>query len=272
MAEQPLALEPASAAYESLTDELAALEPHETLRVNVDVSRAASRALRAAPLIRALAPEMERHLPTLPRDRVLRIETYALAAWYAHACAWSIKRQSATKGLAAKARPLRDKLLTAADLFATAGFIDAGKVKDIRAGQGRLDMAKDMVALAALLEEAWPRIATTTLVTRGDLRLASKTGGELLHAIAHGEVALREQRALMADRCARAFTLLWRVYDIARKAVVFLRWEERDADTIAPSLCDNGGGRPKRARSRAEPEAPVEPAPDLEEEASPASA
>jgi len=260
MSDEPLALEPASAAYESLTDELAALEPHEVLRVNVDVSRAASRALRAAPQIRELVPEMERHLPELPHERVLRLETYALAAWYAHACAWSIRKQSATKGLTAKARPLRDKLLAAADLFATAGFIDAAKIKEIRSGQGRLDRAKDMIALAALLEEAWPRIGSNTLITRGELRAATKLGGELLHAIAHGESALREQRAVLSDRCARAFTLLWRVYDIARRAVVFLRWEERDAETIAPSLCDNGGGRRRRVRTPTDPARPPEPA------------
>lgn len=248
MSSPTLALEPAAAAYESLKDELAAIPATAIMRVNVDVSRAASRALRVAPLIRELVPQMAVHAPTLPLDRVLRLETYALAAWYAHACTWSVKRLSVTKELAARARPLRAKLLTAAQLFVQAGFLDANKVADIRAGQGRLDIAKDMIALAALLEAAWPQVGTSTIITRDDLTRASVAGSELLNAIAHGERELAEKRASMGEGCARAYTLLWTAYDVARRAVCFLRWEQGDAHVIAPSLSDNRGGKRKRGR------------------------
>jgi len=77
----------------------------------------------------------------------------------------------------------------------------------------------------------------------------------------------------MSDRCARAFTLLCRVYDLAQKAVVFLRWEHGDADAIAPSLFDNGGGRPKRARPDSSPSGtPEAPTNEEAEEASAVSA
>jgi hypothetical protein len=204
------------------------------------------------PHIRELLPQIERQLPELPLDRVRKLETYALAAWYAHACAWRVKTLSATKELAVEAKPLRNKLLKAADVFSDAGFIDPAKVAAIRGGQGRLDMAKDMVALAAILHAAWPRIGSNALVSPEELRQAADLGGQLVHAIAHGEREIREQRAVMADRCARAFTLLWRAYDTAQRAVVFLRWEQGDAGQIAPSLFDNRGGRRRSTKRAAE--------------------
>jgi len=244
--------DPAAAAYESLGDELSALSPDEVMRVNVDVSRAASRALRVTPHIRELLPDIERQLPALPLERLRKLETYALAAWYAHACAWRIRKLSPTRELVIRAKPLRNKLLKAADVFSDAGFIDRTRVTTIRSGQGRLDMAKDMVALAHILQQAWPRIGPNALVTPEDLQQAGDLGQELINAIAHGERALHDQRWAMADRCARAFTLLWRAYDTAQRALVFLRWREGDAWEIAPSLFDQGGGRRKSSKRSTE--------------------
>ncbi|WP_437980893.1 hypothetical protein [Sorangium sp. So ce117] len=46
-----------------------------------------------------------------------------------------------------------------------------------------------------------------------------------------------------ADRRARAFSLLVHAYDQTRRAVAYLRWDEEDADTIAPSLYKGRTGR-----------------------------
>jgi hypothetical protein len=241
----------AASAYESITAELAALRERELLPVNVDVSRAASRALRAAPRIHQLIPEMERQLPELPFDRVRKLETYALAAWYAHASAWSVRTLSPTRELVARAKPLRHKLLRAAECFGTAGFVNEEEVAHIRRGQGRRDMAKDMVALAKILRDGWHRFGDNALVTREEVEKAGDLGHELMQAIGHGEYAARMKRSAMADQCARAFTLLWRAYDTARRAVIFLRWDHGDAQQIAPSLFIDAGSRRKRTKRAA---------------------
>ena len=76
-----------------------------------------------------------------------------------------------------------------------------------------------------------------------------------------------------AERRLRAFALFMRAYDACRRAIAYLRWDEDDADTIAPSLFKGRGGRrpsepgadgapePARAPVRAEDEgAPAQPA------------
>ncbi|MBI5479925.1 MAG: hypothetical protein HY906_13755 [Deltaproteobacteria bacterium] len=45
------------------------------------------------------------------------------------------------------------------------------------------------------------------------------------------------------DRRDRAFTLLVNAYDTFQRAVTYLRWNEGDAGTIAPSLFDYRSGR-----------------------------
>ena len=60
---------------------------------------------------------------------------------------------------------------------------------------------------------------------------------------------LREQGPAVVQDVARirdqAFTLMMRAYDEVRRAVTFLRWQQGDADTIAPSLYAGRGGRGK---------------------------
>jgi len=75
-----------------------------------------------------------------------------------------------------------------------------------------------------------------------------------------------------AERRACAFTLFMRAYDQARRAVIFLRWDEGDADEIAPSLYKGRGGRGQRAEAPAEAPAASTEAPAAASTEAPAKA
>jgi len=68
-------------------------------------------------------------------------------------------------------------------------------------------------------------------------------------------VGLREQAeaasAATANQRDRAFTLFVRCYDQIQRVVYFLRWNEDDADTIAPSLYPS---RPRKSQRGTETE------------------
>jgi hypothetical protein len=91
---------------------------------------------------------------------------------------------------------------------------------------------------------------------------AAELAPELLVALGergHGKTA--SSAAAAADRRARAFTLLVDAYDACRRAVTYLRWNEGDADLIAPSLFKLRGPRRSPAEAPPEPPAPA-PAPE----------
>ena len=84
-------------------------------------------------------------------------------------------------------------------------------------------------------------------------------GEELVNALADGERAVRLKRTEVADRCVRTFTLLCRAYDTAQRAIAFLRWHEKDASLIAPSLFAREPGRRKRTSRQTSPQEAAAP-------------
>ncbi|WP_437590230.1 hypothetical protein [Sorangium sp. So ce1000] len=218
----------------------------EVVPINVDIPRAVSVAIGAVPHLQALRPRFVEELPKHPLSQLDKLQTYALAAWYAHLLALPTSAgPDALKRLLDEAAPLREDLLVAAEALAHKGIVDAQRVAEIRSGQGHLDTANDLVALAALFSEVWDAVKNRTTVEWGDVERASRLGPELLVALgARQQPGLPAPKAGdAAERRARAFTLLVNAYDACRRAASYLRWNEGDAEAIAPSLFARGGGR-----------------------------
>ncbi|MBI5482654.1 MAG: hypothetical protein HY906_27620 [Deltaproteobacteria bacterium] len=69
-----------------------------------------------------------------------------------------------------------------------------------------------------------------------------EVGAQLLAALGLKQ-ARTEKPKESVDRRDRAFTLLVNACDTFQRAVAYLRWNEGDADAIAPSLFDYRSGR-----------------------------
>ncbi|WP_437681947.1 hypothetical protein [Sorangium sp. So ce131] len=130
-----------------------------------------------------------------------------------------------------------------AEALARRGLLDAETVAEIRAGQGHIDTANDLVALSALFGASWPEIAGKTAATEEEVKRAGEIGPQLLAALGVREHGKGPGPTEAADKRARAFALLVHAYDQTRRAVAYLRWNEGDAETIAPSLYKGRGGR-----------------------------
>jgi hypothetical protein len=230
--------ERAQAALEKLRPKLAALRPEEVLPVNIDIPTAASIALGAHERLLGLRPTLVEQLRKHEVELLDELPTYALAAWYAHL----ISLPSAGDGdraqrLTEEAAPLRESLLVAAEALAHRGMLDPGRVAEIRAGQGNIDRANDLVGLADLFLQAWPQIAQRTAIDRAEVERAAALGPELLAALGSRGLADRQRSNPEArDLRARAFTLLVNAYEECMRAVTYLRWYEKDAEAFTPSL------------------------------------
>jgi len=122
-----------------------------------------------------------------------------------------------------------------AKILVQRGLIPAMRLSKLKGPNGSRNTACDLLTLAALLRDSWPNIANRTATRMTDLERAEILGDGLISAI-----ALRDQSTAKAvesaDQRQRAYTLFVSAYDELRRAVVFLRWYEGDADVIAPSL------------------------------------
>ncbi|MGK3963782.1 hypothetical protein WMF38_06345 [Sorangium sp. So ce118] len=241
---KPSAPPQAAAAFDKALPEIEALSPDRLIAMNLDVPRVVSQVLGVLPGLRALRADIAEHLPTFDIARLDRLETYALAAWYAHLL-WlsSGDAESAVKPLLAEAAPLRENLLGDAEALARRGLLEAATVADIRAGQGHIDVANDLVALSTLFSASWSEIAGKTAATAEEVKRAGEVGPQLLAALGVREHGKGPGPTEAADKRARAFALLVHAYDQVRRAIAFLRWDEGDADVIAPSLYKGRTGR-----------------------------
>ncbi|WP_437763634.1 hypothetical protein WMF27_40010 [Sorangium sp. So ce281] len=240
---KPSAPNEAAEAFAQIEPELERVE--KVVPINVDIPRAVAVAVGAVPHLKALRARFVDELPRFPIEALDKLMSYALGAWYAHLLALPAgPGQDGMKPLLDEASALRADLLVAAEALAHKGFVDAGRVAEIRSGNGHLDTANDLVALGALFGEAWDAVKNRTTVEWADVERASKLGPELLVALgARNQPGLPAPKAAdPADRRARAFTLLVRAYDQCRRGVTYLRWAEGDHDAIAPSLFASRGG------------------------------
>jgi hypothetical protein len=142
---------------------------------------------------------------------------------------------------------VRETLLADANTLVARGYINASVLKQLKGPVGYKNVATDLQILGSVLKDNWATIAGKCATQLGELEHAIKLAARILRV-----VGLREQSpaviAAAADIRMRAFTLFTRAYDDARRAVIYVRWHEGDADAIAPSLyAGRSNGRKKPA-------------------------
>lgn len=238
---QPATPGEAGQAFERVRAAIEAVTDSELTALNVDVPHAVSVVLTALQAVEPLQPELAK-LPQLDHAELGKLRDYAFAAWFSHLTASSAISESEKEAMLAEAAPLRAELLVAAEALAYKGAVDQAAVAAVRAGNGNVDRANDLVALAALFTGAWERVHNKTMVTWQDVEKAGALGSRLFMALSAGPVDVVAAEGLRA----RAFTLLARTYEQLRRGVGFLRWNEEDAEVLAPSIY---AGRKRRRAS-----------------------
>ena len=252
----------ASIAYAKVEPEFTKLLPEQLIRVSLDITKAASMAIGAIPAITSFRADILSAVPQFPIEKLDRLEEYALAAFYAHILSLPPGSDgSPAAPLLEEAGPLRETLLFAAQALAKKGYFEEGRVADIRSGTGHFDTSNDLASLARLYREKWSVVEHRTAVEKAEVDRADTLSTELVVALGarlqpNGEPVTVGQAA---ENRTRAFTLFMNAYDTCRKAISFLRWDQGDAEQIAPSLFVRTRGR--KAQDSSEPEPPAAPAP-----------
>ena len=159
------------------------------------------------------------------------------------------------------------------------GLIAADSLSELSGPVGYKNLAADLQSLSTIYLANWEKLADTTSVKQEEFQRAQQLSFYLFRSVGRRE----QSPALVAetaDMRARAFTLLTDAYDNARRAIIYLRWNEGDADIICPSLfagrsngrikpADNQSAKPANANDKpVTPSANPTPAPNANVSAS----
>lgn len=228
------------AAYEQTLPVAQALAVDDLLPVNVDLPTAVNTAIGRMPQILALRERVKEELPKFDLSRFDQLEQYALAAGHSHTRFLTASTPpQALADLNTQGQALRDILYKDAVALAARGLIPGDRIGDFKSSVGYKNLTYDLLGLADILRTNWARISAGTSVRTSDLDRAEALGGQLVSA-----VSAREQLPVVAADAAlqrqRNFTLFANAYDQVRRAISYLRWNEDDLESVAPSLY---GGR-----------------------------
>jgi len=229
----------AELAYERVLAEIQAVPDEHLIPVNLDIPQSVAMVLGKLESIRAFEEGML-ELKGLDVRCVHNLPVYAQAAWHAYLAAQPPPAQNQVKSLIEEAGTLRASLLAEADVLVLRGVFDAQAIAAVRAGQGYVDLANDLSALASMYRKVWTQIQGRTYVTEQEIHRAAVLGLELLAAVGVRAGGGAASEHVAADLELRAFALFVRAYDEIRRGLAFLRWHEGDADDFAPSLYRRG--------------------------------
>lgn len=233
-------------AYNSLLPKFRALSTEELVPINLDIPAAVTTALGVAPELAAFKDEVAQHLPKLDFEPMLHLDEYAMALSHAHTLYLMASQPvDSLQALVAEGTALRETLFVDASALVRRSLLNGNQLKDLQGPVGYKNLAVDLQILAALFRENLGQLQGKCAVQATDVHRAEQIAAEILRT-----VGLREQGptsvAATSDMRARAFTAFVRVYDQARRIVTFLRWNEDDVGSIAPSLyAGRSNGRKK---------------------------
>ena len=252
----PIALAHPSAweAFLATAEERRAIPDTDAVTVNTDVGDAVVIALGAAPAV----TRMRTQLLTLPDFRatsVDRLEVYALAVSCAHGLYQAARQPHGDlPTTAARGSIVRARFLSAARSLADWDLFPAERLDEMNSGPSFQSIGADLIALGSWFNANWDAIKSRCAATQDDVTEALAIGDEILTMLGlRGTQPVTES----ALERRRAFALLDGAYDEIRRGLAWLRWQEGDAEQIAPSLRGHRGPQKKTASS--EPTAPVEP-------------
>jgi len=224
-----------TAAFEKHLAEIKAVDDESLAALNIDVHSAVATVLGCLPEI-AVYREAISALPGLDQAKIQGLEEYAQAAGEAHS-RWVTAMSPPAEILAlnAQALTMRETLRSDATALAHRGLLSAEQLAAFKGFVGYKNVAFELIDWANLMRDNWSNIQGKTALTEEEVQSAKDLGERLVRA-----AGLREQSPALQAAAAhirqQALTLLLSSYDETRRAIIFLRWHEDDADTIAPSL------------------------------------
>lgn len=233
-----------SDALDTLRAELARIDARDLVPMNVDVSVAAMTALGVVPKLAAHRAAMVEWFGEDMAVHADRLEQAARAAWSAHGEYGDVTNGAEIARLSAAVIEQRTLLLADVQSLVARKAVDPGVLDNLQGTKGYANQCFDVLRLVMAVRKNWAAVEALTPLQPADLARAEAITNELATAVGTRDQAGSSPAALLRRQ---AFTYFVRTYNQIRRMLAFLRFEEGDAEAIAPSLWTGRGGRKRRS-------------------------
>jgi hypothetical protein len=222
-------------ALDALRSEIDAIPLDQTAKIVVDIPSLVVMAGSRMEGLAAFKDEIAAKLPTFPQEKLEKLELMRLALAQAHyEYVMAASPQTNIDRLDEELGRVRDILQ--ADFMAAAkrGLLNMQRFDDLTGETGYKNRAQDVLVMGTHFRQNWAALEGKTGVTLEEIARAEDLAQQMMTVLAARE---RSQVGVLPalERRSRAFTLFLRAWDEVRRAIVYLRWHEGDADRLAPS-------------------------------------
>ncbi|MEY4549830.1 MAG: hypothetical protein RL685_6025 [Pseudomonadota bacterium] len=230
------AIDRTQVAYEACLAEITSVPEAELLPVTLDIVAITTSLIGILPELRGLRGQIEAKWRDFDFASFDNLDQYALALLHAHgACNRALAPKAAVADAAAELTRIRDQLYAVALPLPAYGLISRSALDKCKVDVGYRPLIGDVITLVGVFRDSWPALAGKVPVTEEELLQAKGLALDLQEQLGMKEQApvTNVDAALLRQK---AFTLFIRTYEEARRAVLYLRAAQGDADEIAPSF------------------------------------
>ena len=212
----------------------------ETIRVDLEVALVL--ALGVAPKAKVFQEEARTLLGESFATPFDRLVPAARACGAAHAQHLVSLNGAEVADMVATLGDKRTVLLLEATSLVNKKRMPGSLLGELAGGTGHRAMAFDVLQLTSAFRKEWAAVEAHTPVTQLELDQAEALANAVMTTLGENGQA-DSGSSPTAELRRRAYTHFVQTYSEVRRAITYLRWEEGDADEIAPSLF---GGRTSR--------------------------
>jgi hypothetical protein len=233
-------------AFNRLLEIIRAVPPQDFAPVNLDVMASVRTTEGVLPKIAVMKPIIAKVLVSFPMEFFDQLEDRALALGHAQTVYESTRHPTPSlQTLSRAASSAHGIALSEVNILAERGLIPKQKLANLKGGNGYWNRADDLFTLSEMVKSNWSKVSNRTTVTLAELDHLEQLADQINQALGvrkqHPEVQARAARERQA-----AYTLFIKAYNEVRAAIVYVRRNENDADTLMPSLYAKRNGRKKK--------------------------
>lgn len=231
-----------SNALDEVRAEIEAIPSTQLEPIRLDVTTAVVTALGVAANVAPYREAIARELGAAAAVPIDRLEQAAWACGCAQARYLTSLHTTVSEEMVGEVSGMRRVLLLEAQRLVAKKLIKASSLAEIVGGIGYQAMCFDVVQLVSVFRADWAALEAHTPVTALELDRAEALANALATTLGENEQAIASSPT--AEERQRAYTHFVRTYEEVRRAIAYLRFDQEDADDIAPSLY---AGRTRRS-------------------------